>query len=196
MALFCAAIRRDSVSLLRFPFLSHVQVFSGEISLVCRLKWTYNNLSSHFRFLVIFALLMFVLFVLSRRGNQSSPALFYAVFSSLYSMHRRYLECWQVGFLLLFLTHIVCLSHLWDVRPYASSWVFLFSGSFIEVFLSSTLRMVPSILRGGQLRYLSLWWDFCYVVWFRVVLSFSWICFFIFYFTSIGSVRFNIPKYL
>ena len=26
-ALFCAAIRRDSVSLSRFPFLSHVQVF-------------------------------------------------------------------------------------------------------------------------------------------------------------------------
>ena len=32
MALFCAAIRRDSVSLLRFPFLSPVQVSSYEIS--------------------------------------------------------------------------------------------------------------------------------------------------------------------
>ena len=31
IALFCAAIRRDSVSLLRFPFLSHVQVFSCEM---------------------------------------------------------------------------------------------------------------------------------------------------------------------
>ena len=28
MASFCAAIRRDSVSLLKFPFVSHVQVFS------------------------------------------------------------------------------------------------------------------------------------------------------------------------
>ena len=28
MALFCAGIRRDSVSLLKFPFLSHVQVLS------------------------------------------------------------------------------------------------------------------------------------------------------------------------
>ena len=36
MALFCAAIRRDSVSLLRFPFLSHVQVFSREILLISR----------------------------------------------------------------------------------------------------------------------------------------------------------------
>ena len=38
MALCCAAIRRDLVSLLRLPFHSHVQVFSCEISLVCRLK--------------------------------------------------------------------------------------------------------------------------------------------------------------
>ena len=38
MTLFCAAIRRDSVFLLRFPFLSHVQVFSCEILLIRRLK--------------------------------------------------------------------------------------------------------------------------------------------------------------
>ena len=31
MALFCVAIRRDSVSLLNFPFLSHVQVLSCEM---------------------------------------------------------------------------------------------------------------------------------------------------------------------
>ena len=37
MTLFCAAIRRDSVSLLRFPFLSHVQVFSCEM-FISRLK--------------------------------------------------------------------------------------------------------------------------------------------------------------
>ena len=37
MALFCAAIRRDSVSLLKFPFLSHVLVFSCEMSLFSRL---------------------------------------------------------------------------------------------------------------------------------------------------------------
>ena len=30
MALYCAAIRRDSVSLLRFPFFHHVRVFSWE----------------------------------------------------------------------------------------------------------------------------------------------------------------------
>ena len=34
MALSCAAIRRGSVSLLKFPFLSHVQVLSCEILLL------------------------------------------------------------------------------------------------------------------------------------------------------------------
>ena len=34
MALFCAAIKRDSVSLLGFPFTTHDQVFSCEMSLV------------------------------------------------------------------------------------------------------------------------------------------------------------------
>ena len=37
-ALFCAAIKRDSVSLLKFPFLSHVQVLSCKMLLISRLK--------------------------------------------------------------------------------------------------------------------------------------------------------------
>ena len=64
MALFCVAIRRFLVSLLRFPFLSHIQVFSYEISLVCRLKYPYSHFSSHFYFLVIFVLLMLVISIL------------------------------------------------------------------------------------------------------------------------------------
>ena len=38
IALFCAAIRRDSVSLLRFPFLYHIQVFWWEMVFISRLK--------------------------------------------------------------------------------------------------------------------------------------------------------------
>ena len=38
MTFFSAAIRRDSVSLLRFPFLSYVHVFLCEMSLVSRFK--------------------------------------------------------------------------------------------------------------------------------------------------------------
>ena len=48
MALFCVAIRRDSVSLLKFSFRSHVHVFSCRISLVCRLKYPYSCFSSLF----------------------------------------------------------------------------------------------------------------------------------------------------
>ena len=39
MALFCDAIRKDSVSLLRFPFLSLVQVFWCEMAFISRFKW-------------------------------------------------------------------------------------------------------------------------------------------------------------
>ena len=38
MALFYSGIRRDSVSLLKFPFLSHVQVFWCEMVFISRLK--------------------------------------------------------------------------------------------------------------------------------------------------------------
>ena len=38
MALFCAAIKRDYVSLLKLPFLSHVLVLSGEMLFISHLK--------------------------------------------------------------------------------------------------------------------------------------------------------------
>ena len=57
MALFCAAFRRDSVSLLKFPFLSHVQVFSCEMLFISRLKHPKCCFSSHFCVLVIVILL-------------------------------------------------------------------------------------------------------------------------------------------
>ena len=54
-------------------------------------------------------------------------------------MHRHYLECWPVLFLLCFLTHIACLYYFFEVRSYTSSWIFLVSVPFIELLLSSTL---------------------------------------------------------
>ena len=53
--------KRFTFSLLRLLFLSHVQVFLSEISLVCCLKCPYNCFSSHFCFLVIFVPLMIIL---------------------------------------------------------------------------------------------------------------------------------------
>ena len=64
MALFRAAIRRDSVSLYRFPFLSHVQVFSCEVLLISHLKRPQISFSSDFCFLVISVLVILVSLVL------------------------------------------------------------------------------------------------------------------------------------
>ena len=60
MALFWAAIRRDSISLSVFPFDSHVHVFSCEISLVCHLKYPCSCFSSDFLFSFSFVLLILV----------------------------------------------------------------------------------------------------------------------------------------
>ena len=64
MALFCAAIRRDSVSLLKFSFLSHVQVLSCEMLFISHLKRPWSYFSSRFCFLVFVILLSIVLSVL------------------------------------------------------------------------------------------------------------------------------------
>ena len=64
IALFCAAIRKNSVSLLRFPFLSHVHVFSWEMLLISRLKRVQSCFSSYLCFLVIVVLLVLMLSVL------------------------------------------------------------------------------------------------------------------------------------
>ena len=190
--LFCAVIRREPISHLSFPSLSHVQVLSWEISLVCRLKYPYICFSSHFGFLVIVVLLMFVSFVLFLVAVISRSLLFFLYsLRIVLSMSRRNLQCWRVLFLLIFLTHIVCLYLLWGVRPYSLSLVFLFFCPFAEVLPMSSLRIVPSILWGRQPRCLSLCWDFCNIVWFRVVFSFSWDLFLMFSFISTS----NIPKY-
>ena len=84
MGLFYAAIRRDSVSLKMFPFLSHVQVLSCEILFVYRLKYLYSCFSSHFCFLVILVPLMFLLLVLFL-----VTVIFHSLFFLVYSSIRR-----------------------------------------------------------------------------------------------------------
>ena len=61
MALFCAAIRRNSVSLLKFPFLGHVPDFLCELLFISRLKRPSSCFSSYFCFLIIVLLLVIVL---------------------------------------------------------------------------------------------------------------------------------------
>ena len=129
--LFCAAIRKDSVSLLRLRFLSRVQACSCEISLVCPLKYLYSFSSSHFCFPAIFILLLLVLSVMFLvRVVSLTLRLFMQ--SSSHCIDASTLS-WMLASPLLpfFLTNTVCLRHLWDVMLYASSWVFLLSGPFV-----------------------------------------------------------------
>ena len=117
MDLFCAPIRRDSISLKSFSFLSYVQVFSSKMSLVCRLKCPHRFFSSHFCFLVTF-----VLVIISGGCYQSSSALFNIVFESLYQCIHTILNAAKSSS--AFSWHIYA-------RLYASPLVFLFSSPFV-----------------------------------------------------------------
>ena len=80
MALFSVAIWRDSVSLIKFPFHSHVQVLSWEISWVCYLKYPY----SFFQFLFPCywcSVDLYIACAVSGRYNLSFFALFNGVFN-------------------------------------------------------------------------------------------------------------------
>ena len=160
MALFCVAFRRDSVFLAQFPLLIHVQVFSCEISILCRLKCPYSCFSFPFCFLVIFVQLILVLSVLLLVAVINLPIHFLCCVRLFVSMHRCWLHCRWVFFLLLVLTHTVYQRHLCNLSPYIWSLVFFFFCPFTEVPPSFTSRMVTNILRGIQSRCLLLWWDF------------------------------------
>ena len=144
MVLFCAAIRRDSVSLLRFPFHSSVQVFLCEISLVCLLKYSYGCFSAYFCFLVVLFALIQPLMLLA---TVISFRLLYLMLSS-----SSYIDASILSSMLVspppppsFLdTYSLC--HLSNVKPCASSSTYLSSGSFANVLPLSILSMVQSIL--------------------------------------------------
>ena len=115
MALFCVVIRIDSVSLLRFPFLSPVQVFLSEI---CRMKCPYRCFSFHFYFLVIFVQLifMYVLFLVTI----INPLLF-VVFELLYQSINAIFNAAKIIIIIIIIIIIVFVIVaflLWTVHPY------------------------------------------------------------------------------
>ena len=128
MAFFCRAIRRYSVFLLRFPFLSNVQVFPCEILPVCRLKCPYCCFASHIWFLVIAVLLTLVLFVLYLVVVKSISLFF------LCSLQEVILWFWRFNAGKSYSNFFFSLFHLWNARPHATSCVFLFPGHFLEFF--------------------------------------------------------------
>ena len=126
MALFCAVIRRDSVSLLKFPFLSHVQDFSCKMLFISRLKRPEICFPSPFCFQVFIIYLVSVVSIIFNGCNQSF--MFSMQSSSHLSMRQNCLQCWQV--LPLFLIQIFCQRRPFDVLAYAWSLISLFFGPF------------------------------------------------------------------
>ena len=64
MVLFCGALSRDSVPLLRFSIISYVHVFLCSISLVNHLKYLYSCFSFYFYFLIFVVFLFeFILLI-------------------------------------------------------------------------------------------------------------------------------------
>ena len=143
------------------------------------LAWNIYTVVFSICLLVIAVLLIIVLSALFLVTVISVSLLFLCHLCVLILKHPRYLQCWRVHSL-FFLTPTV--RHLSVVRSYALSLAFLSSDPVVWVLPSSILRMVPSILQGGQPRCLSLWWDFNYRIWFREVFLFFWDTLFIFFF--------------
>ena len=104
LPLFCPAGRKDSVSLSRFPFHNHIQVFSCEISLICHLKFLYSCFSFHFCFLVVLMINMFALLLVAVISISSG---FLCSLRVLVWMHPCYLQYLRILFFLLFFTHTV-----------------------------------------------------------------------------------------
>ena len=73
-------------------------------------------------------------------------------------MNQHCLQRWRVLFLLFFLTHVVNTCHLWDLSPYTSSWVFLFSDAVVYQ-LQELSRLS---YKGTALEFIPLTWFLLY----------------------------------
>ena len=167
-------IKRDSVSLkvsLSYPCPGH---------LVCNLSRLWFEVFIHL-FFFPFLFYRFLFFVFSDCShvdivltgycyNLSFFALFCVFFNVDELFHLHNPQCCWFLFLLLFLTHKICLCHLLRVRPYTS----LFFIVFLSVWARplSFLRIVENILPEGLPWRSFIGWDFCYRFWFREVFLF------------------------
>ena len=150
-----------------FPFLAMSRSFLLRFCQFCRLKYPYSFFP-HFCFFVIIILLIFMLSMLFLVAVISLSLLFfmYPLSQSIdISTLSSVLVCPLPPSFLN--TYNLSMSSLW-----CKALIFL-CGLLIDVLPLSTSRKVVSIFKGGQPRCLSLCWDLCYVVWFRVVLLFS-----------------------
>ena len=80
--IFFAVINRDLVFLLRFPFLSHIQVFLFAILLVYLLKHPYSCFSFHFCFLAFVVFLLALMMSLLQLAAMFNLSLLFLIYSS------------------------------------------------------------------------------------------------------------------
>ena len=114
-----------------------------------------------------------VVSIVSGGCNQSSFTLFYVVFESLYRCVNAVFNAVKSPSS-LFPWHIESVNVISGMQGLMHGYKFSYSLIYFWALLWSTSRMVPSILRGGQPRHLSLWQGSCYIVLSRVVFWFFW----------------------
>ena len=132
MALFCASVRRDSVSLLKFPFRSHVNIFSCEIPYVYRLRYSYSYSFSYVSFqysIVLFIFMLSMLFLIA----VIHPFLLYLMLSSP-CIDDSTKSSMLASLLVPFFQDIYILCHLSDIRSCASLSTFLSFYSICLIF--------------------------------------------------------------
>ena len=130
----CSYQKRFNFSL-KFPFFNYVKVLSSIIFLDCRLIDPSTCFSSHFCFLVILVCCFCFLYCLWWMQSVCLCA-FYIVFEPLYRCIDAFLNV-GMSSSSSFSWHI---EFVWDVGPYASSWVFL----FIIIIIINPLEFFPS----------------------------------------------------
>ena len=192
IALFWAPIRRHLVSLFNFPILSYIQVFSCETFACLSLKISIQLSFFPFLFSGYFCSVdACVVCIVFGRCNPSSWTFYLCVFVS---MLRRDLQCWRVLF-----TPFLGANSL---SPSSQRWKALYIVMNFLLFWSITLCSSLDTLKNGP-EYLimgtAIWWDFYFIVWLRVVFSFSRDIFRIFFFLYLILLTVsasNISKYL
>ena len=103
----------------------------------------------------------------------------YYSFSVLFNLFFEYWywyidTCLRFLFIPLFMIHNVCWCHLTDIKPFASSLSFWSFSAFLWVLSLSILRMTPSFSQSRLPRFLSLWRNFFWRLYFRKPLLVMW----------------------
>ena len=154
-----------------FSVHNQVQVIACAISLNHDLKFPCRCFPSHFCFLNLMSIFLFVFFCWYFRYSLLFSSLWILQVPKL--LYFCNLQCLRVLFFLLFLTCGVYLWHSTGETLFASS-NSLFCGSHLWILPLSNLRRVQNIFQKGLPGCLSPWWDFCCRIWFQEVFLFFW----------------------